>query len=581
MLKYLNISKFAVIDRLSLTFQSGLNLLTGETGSGKSIIVDALGLLLGARSSSQLIRTGELSSMVEGYFELKGDQLLGVKESLESLGIELYEDGLIVRREISASGKSRVFINDKSVTLATLKGLQPLLAEIHGQGEQQSLLSAQSQLELLDSFGGCIPLSMEVKELFNLWDTARDDLLKHREEMNQLELARDFVQFQLNEIESVNPVEGEDELLETEKKVLTHAEQVLRLKSSIYENLYEADESVLSHLGAIQRQIDELAEIDGRVKPAADFLRDGVAALLEVVDLFRSYGDQAAFSPARLAAVEQRLAELDRLKRKYKADVSGLLKIKDQLYEHIQSLASQSDEEKRLNEKLIGLQNKYLEKAEILSACRRDSIQRFEQAVSDGLRQVALDNAIFRVNHETVYVADGSNGSEFSTQGLDKIFLLLSANPGESLKPLSQIASGGELSRIMLTLRTMSREKQSGNSFQCDTMVFDEIDVGIGGRVAEAVGRRLKTLSEAHQVLCVTHQPQIAKFADHHLYVTKEIKAGRTVTNIKALEGEERVGELSRMIAGVEDSQTTREAARWMLKESSKNSPVRKRAKKP
>jgi len=576
MLKYLNISKFAVIDRLSLTFQSGLNLLTGETGSGKSIVVDALGLLLGTRGSSTLIRTGERSSTVEGFFEIYGDQLHTVEEKLEALGIGLYDDGLIVRREISAGGKSRLFINDKSVTLATLRELQPYLAEIHGQGEQQSLLSTQSQLELLDSFGGCVPLNVEVKKLFKLWDAARAELVKHREEMDRLETARDFVQFQLSEIGAVNPVEGEDDLLEAEKKVLTHTEQILRLKTAIYENLYEADESVLSRLSGIRRQVDELAEIDGRVHVASDLLRDGIAALTEVVDLFRHYGNQTTFSSARLAEVEQRLAEIERLKRKYKADVSGLLKIRDRLYEHLQSLAEQSDVEKGLTDNLNKFRNLYIKRAKDLSACRRDSIQNFEKAVSDGLRQVALENAIFRVSRETI----NAEGGEFSQTGLDRVQFLLSANPGEALKPLSQIASGGELSRIMLTLRTMSRKKQVEDNVECDTMVFDEIDAGIGGRVAEAVGRRLKTLSETHQVLCVTHQPQIAKFADHHLYVTKEVMSGRTVTKIRALEEEERVGELSRMIAGVEDSQTTRDAARWMLKESSKNSRTRKRVKK-
>lgn len=568
MLKYLNISKFAVIDRLSLTFEPGLNLLTGETGSGKSIIVDALGLLLGSRGSSNLIRTGERSATVEGYFELHGDHLLSIKERLEELGIEIETNELIIRRELSAGGKSRLFVNDTSVTLGSLRALQPSLAEIHGQGEQQSLLSAQSQLELLDSFAGCYELSLEVKNLFDLWSSARTELERHREEMNQLELARDFVQFQLKEIESVNPLEGEDEALEAERRVLTHAEQVLRLKTSAYENLYEADESVLSRLSVIGRQIDELAEIDPTINSAKIFLEEGVASLTEVVDILRRYGDQASFSHARLSAVEERLADLDRLKRKHRTDLTGLLKIRERLAQHLQSLASQTDIESSLKEKLAEARKKYLVKAKELSERRLRAIPSFEKSVYEGLRQVALENATFRVHQESVAVSANSDGSEFSQSGLDKVFLQLSANPGESLKPLSQVASGGELSRIMLTLRTINRQGASDKDFQCDTMVFDEIDAGIGGRVAEAVGRRLKTLSRSHQVLCVTHQPQIAKFADHHLYVTKDVRAGRTVTNIKALEGEERVSEISRMIAGVEDSQTTREAARWMLKES-------------
>lgn len=580
MLKYLNISNFAVINRVEVAFHSGLNLLTGETGSGKSIIVDSLSLLMGARSSTLQVRTGERVAMVEGLFEVGAERRQAIKNILDRAGVEV-ENGpeLLIRREIHANGRSRIFVEDQSVTAATLRLLQPFLIAIHGQGEQRSLLSAQSQMDLLDSFGANLAQRRHAAEAYTRWHTALEELSTLEREMIERERAADLLQYELSEIQRIAPNLNEDAELAKERKLLTHAEKLLQLGAGTYAELYERDGSVIDRLAALRRQLEELSSIDTRVSPLLELFQQSLTGLMETADALRNYGEGVEFSPDRLSQIEERLSELERLKRKYNTDLEGILKVQEELSEKLQRLSDLSEREEILKRELREAEEDYRKGASELTERRLRAAETLSQYVMDDLKFVAMEQARFFVLIRTAKIPDdrageGSdnegavpdNNSYFTQHGADSVDFYLSANPGEEPRPLSRVASGGELSRLMLTLRTVSMNLQAGTAVEGASVVFDEIDVGIGGRVAEAVGRRLKSLAGARQVLCVTHQPQIARFADHHFIVSKALEQGRTATSVKELEGEERVGELARMIGGGEEgAKTTIEAARWLL----------------
>ena len=574
MLKSLNIISFAVIDHLQVNFQPGLNVLTGETGSGKSIIVDALGLLLGERGSSAQIRTGESQASIEGHFQLAGGKVQGILEILREIGLEGTLD-LIIRREIYTTGRSRGFINDRSVTTGYLKKLQPFLSEIYGQGEQRSLLSAQSHRELLDNFGECVALRNDVRRIFNSLKTADRELKTLASDMAERDRSKDYFQHQLAEIAAIKPRSGEDVELLAERKVLANAERIIELGSSAYYHLYESDESILARLTQIRRQIEELGGFTGDAGIALDSLLSGIASLTDVAEALRGYAAKIEHSSNRLAEVEARLSELEKLKRKYGTDLDGINKIRDELMEKVSGSSNLAERIDTLKTELDVLQHDYIEVANNLTSCRRAVIPILEQRVMEGLSHVAMGQAQFLVNIETFNLEDEeaaaasgttektdgtTDAAFFTSSGADYVEFLLSANPGESPRPLSSVASGGELSRLMLTLRTAGKEDET-----FETIVFDEIDAGIGGRVAEAVGQRLQSLSASRQVFCVTHQAQIAKFADHHFVVTKVVERERTHTSIRELTREERVNELSRMIGGNEKTEKTLEAAQWLL----------------
>jgi DNA repair protein RecN (Recombination protein N) len=581
MLKYLNISNFAVINQLGVSFQAGLNLLTGETGSGKSIIVDSLSLLMGARSSMLQVRTGERVATVEGLFDLKGEVRAAIEKILSSAGVELVEGSeLLIRREIYANGRSRMFVEDQNVTAATLRSLQPFLVAIHGQGEQRSLLSQQSQMDLLDAYGAAMGLRKHVAQIYGRLRTLQEELCELEREMMERERAVDLLQYELSEIERIAPKPGEDEELAIERRLLNHSEKLIQLGTGAYTELYERDGSVIDRLASLRRQLEELSTIDQRVAPFLELLQQSLAGLMETADALRNYGAEVEFSPERLAQIEERLSDLERLKRKYNTDLEGILKVQEELSERLQRLSDLSVREAALRRELKEVEDEYKRVAGELTQLRLKSGKALSAQVMRELKFVAMEQVQFFVHIRTAKMPYAENPTEsdnvgedvsdyFTSHGADSVEFYLSANPGESPKPLSRIASGGELSRLMLALRTVSLSREEG-PIEGSTVIFDEIDVGIGGRVAEAVGRRLKSLACARQVLCVTHQPQIARFADHHLVVSKTVENGRTSTTIKELEGKERVEELARMIGGGEEgAQTTIEAARWLLESAS------------
>jgi DNA repair protein RecN (Recombination protein N) len=403
MLKSLNISNFAVIRFLSIDFNAGLNVLTGETGAGKSIIVDALSLLLGGRAMTNVVRTGEKISLIEGVFELEAISEERVKQELSEVGVELTnEEFLTVRREVQVGGRSRIFVNDRNVTLTTLKKLQPFLVEIHGQGEQRSLLAPQVHLLLLDNFAGCAELRRQVSVKYEEWKKLVEELDATTRDQAERERLSDMLQFQIAEIERFSPQPGEEEQLSEEKKLLTHAERLLELNSSAYQALYESEESVLSRLGAIRRTLQTLETIDSRFFPLLRTIEEATLSLSDVADTLRSYaGGMGDYTPARLSAVEERLSEFERLKRKYGRDVKDLLEIRSDLRQQLDQLLNWEERQSLLSEKLAIIVREYRDLAGSLTAVRRSAISDFEKRVMEGLRFVALENARFAVILQT------------------------------------------------------------------------------------------------------------------------------------------------------------------------------------
>jgi DNA repair protein RecN (Recombination protein N) len=583
MLKFLNIVNFAVIPQLRVELHEGLNLLTGETGAGKSIIVDALSLLLGARSSPVIIRTGERSALVEGTFELKSARAEAVRSMLGTIGISYdLADALTIRRELQASGRNRIFVNDQNVTAATLKALQPYLLEIHGQGEQQALMSPRAQLRLLDAGGGCDGLRAVVAEIYVRWKQLMESLRSL--DRDEIERARtlDLIRYQLSELERINPQPEEEEALAAEKRLLLHAASAVELNGKAYAALYESDESVLERLALIRRWLQDLESLDPSVLPILEALATATISLMDAAESLRQHGAGLISSPERLAEIENRLAELERLKRKYGRSTQGLQAIRAELAARLDELENWTARENELLKERESLEREYGLATAKLTACRQSFAPQLAGRVAAGLKSVALDRAHFSIQVETarreagwaeesVSEEEEPAAAYWTPNGADRIQFMFSANLGEEERPLRRIASGGELSRLMLLLRTSTQAESSPAKTQADsgTLVFDEIDAGIGGRAAESVGRRLKLLAATQQVLCVTHQPQIARFADHHYVVEKHAADGRTMTVLREVKDEARIGELARMIGGADDIATARETARWMIESAS------------
>ncbi|HZH29339.1 MAG TPA: DNA repair protein RecN [Pyrinomonadaceae bacterium] len=599
MLKSLNISNFAIIHYLNIEFHQGLNVLTGETGAGKSIIVDALGLLLGARASTDMVRTGEKVALVEGIFELEGISEQRLKSTLGDVAVDIADDEyLTIRREVQLGGRNRIFINDKSVSLATLKKLQPFLVEIHGQGEQRSLLSPQAHLLLLDDFAGCSDLRRQVAVKYARWRQMVEELNAMTRDNTERARLLDMLKFQVAEIDFLNPLPGEDVQLLKERKLLTYSEHLNELNASAYNDLYESEESVLTRLGSVRRTLQALEAIDNRFSPLVNVVQETTLLLTDVADTLRSYAARFEYSPARLSEIEERLSEFERLKRKYGGGDKELTEIKADLYRQLDQLTNWEERQDELLADMEVLRKEYRILAGQLTACRRAVTVDLERRVSEDLRQVALESARFSVIFNTAkeesdsipgeQIQPGTDIEEYadsgqtafpaywSPNGADRVEFHLSANVGEVARPLQRIASGGELSRLMLTLRTVSRNgiKAQVEHSPETTLVFDEIDTGIGGHVAEAVGRRLKSLAVSQQVLCVTHQPQIARFADHHYAIAKHVEEGRTQTRLTELDERERVTEIARMLGVSQEVATARETAQWLLKTAREDSTV-------
>jgi len=549
-LSLLRIQNIVLIDELELDFGPGLNLLTGETGSGKSIIVDSVGALTGERVSADLIRHGKDAARIEGVFSVESDD--DISAILNDGGIDISDGQIIVRREIALSGKNRIFINDQLVTLAFLKRLGPHLAVIHGQGEQAEIYNVESHVSMLDEYAGVEKELNAVASAFEAWSNASAALTAlQKDESERLQLV-DVLRFQINEITSAGLKIGEDTELEAEKRRLANAEKLASLSEETFELLYDADGSTLSTLDRAAKRVAELSDFEVSFKEFDEGLASARAVIEELAAAARNMRSSLDISPGRLDEIEDRLADISRLKRKYGETVDDILEHLSRSETRLAALQDSDLTRAELEKKVAELVSRYFEADAALAKKRRAAIKRFEPLVIAELRTVALDKALFEVRSDDI--------NELRPTGSQNIEFYFSANPGEAVRPLAKVASGGEASRLMLVLKSAARTNEHGR-----TAVFDEVDIGIGGRVAEAVGRKLKALSATQQVFCVTHQPQIASLADRHFVVEKVSKDRMTEVTIRELASTDMIDEIARMLAGEFVTDAARENARAML----------------
>jgi len=563
MLSLLKIKNIALIDELQIEFSRGLNLLTGETGSGKSIIVDSLGALTGDRISSDLIKEGEKSAQIEGLFNLSSNADL--HEMFYESGIEVEDTSeidLIVRRELAANGRNRIFVNNQLVTSNFLKRIGAYLVDIHGQGEQATLFNPSNHLEILDKYAGLQNLRANLSEKYRGLAKTQKEIENLREDEAQKLQLLDVLQFQVDEIKKVNLQMGEDDSLNEEKRRLNNVEKLSSLSDESYLLLYDNEESTVSTLEKAARKIGELSEYESSFEEYDEGLQTAQAVLADLAMSVRDFRNRLEFSPERLEEIENRLAEISRLKRKYGGAIETVLAHLEESEARLKNIETFEERKEELKKILAKQREDYLKIALEIHDKRAKAASKFEKEVEANLKAVALEKARFEVRIDAPNQTDlqAESNKRLTAKGYDQIEFYFSANVGESVKPLAKVASGGEASRLMLILKTTAKSADAEKS-----VVFDEIDVGIGGRVAEAVGLKLKELAKTQQVLCVTHQPQVASLADQHFLVEKETVGKRTKVGVKVLKDGEKIEEIARMLTGTQITETARQHAKEML----------------
>lgn len=538
MIRYLAIRNLAVIESVAVDFEQSFNILTGETGAGKSILVEAVGLLLGGRATQDLIRTGEDVATVEAIFET--------------------EDGseLIVRREITSQGRSRAFINGALATAAALKDLSNRLVELHGQHEHQQLLDPTQHLALLDAWAGLDSARLGVAASFATVRSLREQLDRLRMDDRERAARLELVEFQLNELQKANLQAGEDETLAAERQLLRSADTIQRLCGESYAELYDGEQAALVALGHIWKRVGELAAIDPRFAPYLD-ARDGIKAQLEdLAFTLRDFSEGIDASPQRLQHVEDRLALIERLKRKHGGTLEEAIAYRDRLAAEHQALTGGESSMAEIEQQLADAGASFLTGARALSAKRHAAAPNFSRQIERELAELAMERTRFEVRLST---SDAEG--QWSDAGIDAGEFFLSPNVGEDVRPLAKIVSGGELSRVMLALKTLA----AADAGAAKTLIFDEVDAGVGGRVATVVGQKLASLGDRFQVLCITHLPQIAAWGRTHFLIEKRVQGRRTVTGVTRLEDDERVGEIARMMGGAAAGEKAVESARELL----------------
>lgn len=549
MLFELTLRNFAIIDELSVSFGEGLNVLTGETGAGKSIIVDAINLILGEKASADIVRSDKDEAQIEALFDIKGNICL--REKLVSFGFESKGNELLIKRIISRTGRSRLFINGSIATFLILEQIVDGLIDIFSQHNHQTLLREENHLEVLDEFGGLKSLSRRISEIYK-------DSTEIKKELEELETnlrsrieREDFLRFQSREVDEAKLLPDEDERLEEEKRKIANAKRLYSTAQESYEILYEGERAVSDILKRVRNQIEETAKIDITLVEVSKSIEKWIVEIQDAAFTLRDYASDVRFDPDRLDSVENRLEEIKRLKRKYGGTIIEILERRKQIEEELGKISVHEERIETLKRDLNRLESDLQVCARELSGKRREAAEKLASAVEKELGGVGMKTGKFAVEFEDKAIS-GSGG--------EKVSFLFSANPDEKPKPLIKIASGGELSRIMLVLKETLARVEGGS-----VLIFDEADSGIGGAIAETVGRKIKNLSKKCQVICITHLPQVAKFADTHLRVIKTFKGDKTKVQVKPLNADERVEELGRMIGGLKITEKTIEAAREML----------------
>ena len=581
MLKSLTIRNYALIESVEIEFESGLNILTGETGAGKSIIIDALSLILGDRASSDVVRKGSDKAIVEGLFGMADNEK--VKILLKNNEIELQED-LILRREVSLKGQSRCFVNDSPVPLTVLKEIGDHLVDLHGQHEHQSLLRPETHIGLLDEFGSLDKLVDEYRESYDrltvLFREFRSLSLKEKE----LREKRDLYEFQIKEIDAIDPRTGEESDLENELRILENSEKLYEATSQLYQSLYEGEstrsgseniggQSVYDLLLKARNQLEDLAEIDKTFDDIKNECASAAAIIGELTKFIQSYNSKIEFNPERLEQIRERLGQITLLKKKFGGSLDAVIGHREKIGKEFAMAENFESEIRKLNEYIERERKTCSAAAQRLSAKRRELVSKIGRSVCAELAKLGIANAQFDVKIDNrvvekldgkadgAYVKLGRDFYDATQSGIDFIEFYLSTNVGEDVKPLAKVASGGEISRIMLALKTILAKAD-----RLPLLVFDEIDVGISGRIAQAVGKSMKSLSQFNQVIAITHLPQIAGFADCHFAVEKSESKQRTSSTIRKLEEEERIREVARLLSGEEVTESSLIGAREMIR---------------
>ncbi len=567
MLKYLYVKNYVLIDELKIEFGDGLNIITGETGAGKTILVDALGAVLGETLSRDAIRGGAAKAIFEAQFELPKTQ--AVKNVLLQNDIDDYDTQLIVRRELNESGRSRAFVNDSPVSMAVLGEIGDLLVDLHGQHEHQLLLKSSRHIDYLDAFIGHGDLLQRIRSAFKALREYQKELASLKERQEQSNQARDLLMYQRNEINAIDPRPGEDEALSQEELILRNAELLFEKSNALYEHLYNRDGAVAEILRTAEKQLDDLNRIDASFTSLRSECENARIIVEDIANALQKYAGDVTFDADRLENIRQRLALLNGLKKKYGGSLDAVLAHRENVESELTLLENL---EEAIENLLVRIEEKRRELAELAikaSVNRESGAEKLSQLVTQELAKLGMPKAEFQVMQQSraaeneTYVTINGQKLWVGPKGVDSIEFVIRANPGESFKPLANVASGGEISRIMLALKTLLAE-----SDQVPVLIFDEIDAGISGRISQAVGLSLRKLAKSHQIICVTHLPQIASMANHHFLVEKNVEGEHTKTAIKCLQEEERREQVARLFGGETVTQSHLDSAKDLIREA-------------
>jgi DNA repair protein RecN (Recombination protein N) len=553
LLAELSIKNFAIIEALSVTFSKGLTVLTGETGAGKSIIIDAIHLLVGGRGSAEFVRHGEEKAEIEGLFQVDDNKHPVITKALE-FGIDVEEGMVILRRDISQTGKSVCRINGKLVTISTLREIGATLVDIHGQHEHQELMDDSRHLSLLDQFGAdnILPSLSEYQQVFRRYEQTLQKLKALSENDQQTAHRLDLIQFQLDEIQKANLKLNEDEELFEEKRKLSNFERVFESLQSGHSAL-QGEQKGLDWISMVMGHLEDAAALDTAYRGIYEAVSNSFYQLEDAASVLRNDLDELEFDPQRLHEIEDRLTEINQLKRKYGKTINEIVEYAVKIEEEIETLQNKETHIGELEKELTSIKKDLVLEAKQLTEIRLKWAEKLTKLIHKELKELYMAKTVFEIRFE-------SNSQQFAKNGVDHVAFYISTNPGEPLKPLSKVASGGELSRIMLALKSIFSKHQGVTS-----IIFDEVDTGVSGRVAQSIAEKIYKVAAGSQVLCISHLPQVAAMADTHLFISKIIKGGRTKTSVTPLQMDEKINEIGRMISGTEITDLTKKHAEELL----------------
>jgi DNA repair protein RecN (Recombination protein N) len=565
MLKSLEVKDYALIDHINVEFGKGLNIITGETGAGKSILIDSMSLLLGERASTEVVRKGAQKSFVEGIFDVEINKK--VKSLLEENEIE-FQPELIIRREISLKGSNRCFVNDSPVSLNLVKELCDLLVDLHGQHEHQSLLRTETHIEFLDEFANNQKLLEEYKVVYKELNSRQNELKELKSKEESLKEKKEIYGFQIKEIDNINPLPNEDESISNELNILENSEKFLELTDDVYKKLYDGEPSVIDLLGETKHKLNQLANIDRSFLESEGECDSALAVVKELANSLRNYKSRIDVDPKEIEEKRERLGAINLLKKKYGGSIQKIIEHREKIGKEFELADNFSDTIYKLEKEITASRKLAGESADKLSLVRKKYTAKVETEVKKVLAQLGIPDAIFKVSIIQVEADKNSNhfillknkGFNYSENGVDEIEFYISTNAGEDVKPLTKVASGGEVSRIMLSLKTILAK-----SDKLPLLIFDEIDTGVSGRIAQKVGAALKDLASFHQIISITHLPQIAGMADKHFAVEKKQIDNRAISSIKELSNDERINEVAKLISGEELTKASIESARQLI----------------